>query len=178
MQVYFSYWIAFQRLVYYYIVYYEYLLRVQISQVVEGEFFVIIYNYFVIFGDVVYLKFSSEIFGYVRAYDETYETIVSCKVYLTCMVIGAKYVQYIYNLVKMSVMVRVSLLCQGIGECEKDFGGYFIVKGKERIIISYIYIAYNIFIIMYCIIKKILVCEMRTYNEITGNNLLVKVRLM
>nr|WDW25969.1 DNA dependent RNA polymerase beta subunit [Megalocytivirus FD201807] len=178
MQAHLSYWTTPQRLVHHHIAHYEHLLKVQIPQVVEGEPPVIIHNHSVTFGDVAYSKPSPETPGHARAYDETYETTVSCKAYLTCLATGAKHVQHIHNLAKMPVMVRAQPLCQGIGECEKDPGGFFIVKGKERIIIPHIHTAYNIPITMHCTTKKTLVCEMRTHNETTGNNLLVKVRLM
>ncbi|XP_049614028.1 uncharacterized protein [Syngnathus scovelli] len=153
------------------------LLNVQIPQVVRCELPVIIHNYRVTFGDVAYSKPSPETPSMARAYDESYCTTVSCKAYLTCLSTGATYVQHIHNLAKLPVMVKTPTLCPGTGECPNDPGGFFIIKGKERVIIPHIRTAYNIPITSHCAMNKGLMCEMRTHDECTGNHLLVQVRL-
>ena len=65
------------------------------------------------------------------------------------------------------------------GECEHDQGGYFIVKGKERVLISQLRGVYNIPLVLeqragdkysYC-------CEIRSMSEETGHSVLVSAMI-
>lgn len=61
------------------------------------------------------------------------------------------------------------------GECKYDYGGYFIVKGKERVIISQVRGNYNVPLIRSTNNKYIL--EMRSMSKETGHSILVKISL-
>lgn len=64
------------------------------------------------------------------------------------------------------------------GECEHDDGGYFIVKGNERVIVSQIRSAYNKQLVFDQQSDKYkLACEMRSMSETTGHSVLLKVLL-
>ena len=64
------------------------------------------------------------------------------------------------------------------GECHKDPGGYFIVKGKERVIISQIRGTYNVPMVFSQKPKNgekfEYVCEVRSMSEETGHSVLVQ----
>jgi len=65
------------------------------------------------------------------------------------------------------------------GECEHDQGGYFVIKGKERVLISQLRGVYNIPLVIeqragdkykYC-------CDMRSMSEETGHSVLVSAMI-
>ncbi len=61
------------------------------------------------------------------------------------------------------------------GECEYDQGGYFIVKGKERVLISQLRGVYNVPLVLEQRTgdKNIYSCEMRSMSEETGHSVLI-----
>ena len=61
------------------------------------------------------------------------------------------------------------------GECEHDQGGYFIVKGKERVLISQLRGLYNIPLVLEQRTgdKHIFSCDMRSMSEETGHSVLI-----
>ena len=61
------------------------------------------------------------------------------------------------------------------GECEYDQGGYFIVKGKERVLISQLRGVYNIPLVLEQRSgdKNIYSCDMRSMSEETGHSVLI-----
>uniref|UniRef100_A0A6C0H2Z3 DNA-directed RNA polymerase n=1 Tax=viral metagenome TaxID=1070528 RepID=A0A6C0H2Z3_9ZZZZ len=65
------------------------------------------------------------------------------------------------------------------GECEHDQGGYFIVKGKERVLISQLRGIYNIPIVLEqrASEKYSFCCEMRSMSEETGHSVLVSAMI-
>ena len=65
------------------------------------------------------------------------------------------------------------------GECEYDEGGYFIVKGKERVLINQIRGVYNNTIVLEQKPgdKNILVADMRSMSEETGHSVLIQAVL-
>lgn len=65
------------------------------------------------------------------------------------------------------------------GECENDLGGYFIIKGKERVLVSQERMNHNI---VYVFDQKPshkfqLVAEIRSMSEETGHSVLVQMKL-
>jgi DNA-directed RNA polymerase II subunit RPB2 len=66
------------------------------------------------------------------------------------------------------------------GHCENDPGGYFIIKGKERVLVAQERINYNI---VYVFEKKssdqkhVMVSEIRSMSEETGHSVLVQMKI-
>lgn len=58
-------------------------------------------------------------------------------------------------------------------ECQYDYGGYFIIKGKERILITQVRNNYNTPIVMY---DDTYFCEVRSISDINGHSILIKIR--
>ena len=65
------------------------------------------------------------------------------------------------------------------GECEHDQGGYFIVKGKERVLISQLRGVYNIPLVLEQRTgdKYSFCCEIRSMSEETGHSVLVSAMI-
>ena len=67
------------------------------------------------------------------------------------------------------------------GHCDKDPGGYFIIKGKERVLVAQERINYNI---VYVFEKKmtdqkhVMVSEIRSMSEETGHSVLVQMKIV
>jgi DNA-directed RNA polymerase II subunit RPB2 len=68
---------------------------------------------------------------------------------------------------------------QEIGECEKDQGGYFIIRGKERVLIGQIRNAYNnpIVLSQKSGDKYKHICEIRSMSEETGHSVLIQCKV-
>lgn len=66
-----------------------------------------------------------------------------------------------------------------LGECEKDNGGYFIIKGKERVLIGQLRNVYNQPIVLKqkASDKYNYVCEVRSMSEETGHSVLIQVKI-
>ena len=62
-------------------------------------------------------------------------------------------------------------------ECQYDEGGYFIIKGKERVLIAQLRNIYNIPLVLEqkSGSKTEYICEMRSMSEETGHSVLIKV---
>jgi DNA-directed RNA polymerase II subunit RPB2 len=71
------------------------------------------------------------------------------------------------NLSTVSELDRIKL-----GECEHDKGGYFILKGKERVLVGQLHNAYNESIVYR---KKNIVVEMRSMSDETAHSIQVQV---
>ena len=78
------------------------------------------------------------------------------------------------NLLSLSKTERIKS-----GECEYDHGGYFLIKGKERVLIGQIRGIYN-----QCMVyqqkekdKFKFVCEIRSMSEETGHSVLIQAKL-
>ena len=80
----------------------------------------------------------------------------------------------ICNLQKHSDPERIAL-----GECEKDNGGYFLIKGKERVLIGQLRNVYNQPIVLKQKMtdKFKYICEVRSMSEETGHSVLVQVKI-
>jgi len=78
------------------------------------------------------------------------------------------------NLLRHTDKERISL-----GECEKDYGGYFIIKGKERVLIGQLRNVYNQPIVLKqkASEKYNYVCEVRSMSEETGHSVLIQVKI-
>ena len=78
------------------------------------------------------------------------------------------------NLQKHTHTERISL-----GECEKDNGGYFIIKGKERVLIGQLRNVYNQPIVLKQkpSDKFQYICEVRSMSEETGHSVLIQVKI-
>ena len=65
------------------------------------------------------------------------------------------------------------------GECEYDEGGYFIIKGKERVIIAQLRNVYNIPLVLEQKpgTKFKYICEIRSMSEETGHSVVVQANL-
>jgi DNA-directed RNA polymerase II subunit RPB2 len=66
-----------------------------------------------------------------------------------------------------------------LGECEKDNGGYFIIKGKERVLIGQLRNVYNQPIVLKQkpSDKYMYICEVRSMSEETGHSVLIQVKI-
>jgi DNA-directed RNA polymerase II subunit RPB2 len=62
------------------------------------------------------------------------------------------------------------------GECEHDYGGYFIIRGKERVLISQIRCMYNIPLVFQQKVgeKYKFISEVRSMSETTGHSVLIQ----
>lgn len=64
------------------------------------------------------------------------------------------------------------------GECEYDKGGYFVVRGKERVLVSQLRSVYNTpFVFDTNSDKYEYICEVRSMSESTGHSVVVKTML-
>jgi hypothetical protein len=65
------------------------------------------------------------------------------------------------------------------GECEYDTGGYFIIKGKERVLVGQLRGVYNMPIVLSQKPgdKYNYVCEVRSMSEETGHSVLLQVKI-
>jgi DNA-directed RNA polymerase beta subunit len=65
------------------------------------------------------------------------------------------------------------------GECEKDFGGYFIIKGNERVLINQIRAVHNkVFVLLQKPDDKFkYIAEMRSISEETGHSVLIQAKV-
>ena len=68
---------------------------------------------------------------------------------------------------------------QKFGECEKDQGGYFIIRGKERVLIGQLRNVYNnpIVLSQKSLDKYKYVCEIRSMSEETGHSVLIQCKI-
>ncbi|AKU37537.1 DNA-directed RNA polymerase II subunit [Scale drop disease virus] len=153
---------------------FNHLLSHQIPHVIQSEPAIVIHGYTVTFGNVVYGKPIPKTPSHARLTDETYQTTISCQATVKATD-GTVTTQKISNLCQLPIMVR-SALCSGQGECEYDPGGFFIIRGKERIVIPHIRTAYNYPFTFPCPLNKGIMCEMRTFNEANGATLLTQMR--
>ena len=65
------------------------------------------------------------------------------------------------------------------GECEQDIGGYFLIKGKERVLIGQLRGLYNqpIVLLQKPNDKWKYVCEVRSMSEETGHSVLLQAKI-
>jgi len=63
------------------------------------------------------------------------------------------------------------------GECEYDEGGYFLVKGKERVLVSQLRGVYNVPLVFEQKDKFQYVSEMRSMSEETGHSVQIQVKI-
>lgn len=64
-----------------------------------------------------------------------------------------------------------------VNECEFDDGGYFIIKGNERVLVSQLRSSYNIPFIFSDDSEKDIVCEMRSMSETTNHSVSTKITM-
>lgn len=66
-----------------------------------------------------------------------------------------------------------------LGECDKDQGGYFVIRGKERVLIGQLRGVYNQAIVLSLKPndKFKFLCEVRSMSEETGHSVLVQVKI-
>lgn len=120
-----------------------------------------------------------------RIRDLTY----SCKVYVTVCIFD-----YIKNETKVYHMVPLCdipcmLMCDfchltkskgtnliemKMNECPYDKGGYFVIKGKERVLVAQLRGSYNIPLV-YQNTSNEIYCETRSMSSITGHSVLIKI---
>lgn len=79
------------------------------------------------------------------------------------------------NLLNFSKSERISIA----NECDNDVGGYFIIKGKERIFVGQLRGVYNqpIILSQKAGEKYKYVCELRSMSEETGHSVLIQVKM-
>ena len=64
------------------------------------------------------------------------------------------------------------------GECEYDTGGYFVIRGKERVLVSQLRANHNTpFVFDTHNEKHEFICEVRSMSESTGHSVVVKTML-
>lgn len=78
------------------------------------------------------------------------------------------------NLKKLTLKERVDK-----GECEKDYGGYFIIRGKERALVGQLRGVYNqpIVLLQKPNDKWKYICEVRSMSEETGHSVLLQAKI-
>lgn len=129
-----------------------------------------------------------------RARDETYEGSLICSISVTCISETGElahqqhFVQQ--RIARIPIMVRSSLCnirttpkhkLPSVRECENDPGGYFIVKGRERVLVSQIRTCdYN-----KMLVEKqkdhdttVPVCSTRSMSDVTSHSVLIKCRFV
>lgn len=126
-----------------------------------------------------------------RLRDLTYETSVCCDVYVDIVETStninlSSQVHRKVDLFKLPVMLRSSL-CQlspnshavETNECENELGGYFIIKGKERVLIAQERINYNdIYTYEQKNSKYSYVSEIRSIKEDAEYSVLIQAKLL
>ena len=78
------------------------------------------------------------------------------------------------NLFKLNSVEKVQK-----GECEQDIGGYFLIKGKERVLIGQLRGLYNqpIVLLQKPNDKWKYICEVRSMSEETGHSVLLQAKI-
>ena len=125
-----------------------------------------------------------------RQRDLTYDSPIYCTVTVTLVNSDGEEEVQVYTRVvigRIPIMLRSSKchLYQMIkeervraGECEKDGGGYFIIRGKERVITNQLRGVYNTTLVFPALRaqrdKYKFVAEMRSMSETTGHSVLVQ----
>ena len=78
------------------------------------------------------------------------------------------------NLKKMTLNERINK-----GECAKDYGGYYIIRGKERVLVGQLRGVYNqpIVLLQKPNDKWKYICEVRSMSEETGHSVLLQCKI-
>jgi len=118
-----------------------------------------------------------------RLRDLTYESTVSIDICILTKNSGKVIKKDIHNkvaIIKIPTMLR-SCVCnlsysnKNRGECENDHGGYFIIKGKERVIVNQERALYNyVFLSRHKDKKYKFITEFRSMSETTGHSIATK----
>ena len=117
-----------------------------------------------------------------RTRDLTYESPVNVTVNINTE--GEETIQHRVELCTIPIMLR-SKFCHlhnttkavriKLGECEYDNGGYFVIKGNERVIVSQLRSCYNTILVFDNPTDKyILSAETRSMSESTGHSVNIK----
>lgn len=148
---------------------YNYFINFGAQEIIDSEPPIILPNYSVRFGQISFTKpqlveenrkiidiYPSE----ARTKDINYDTQINCDIIEEFISENGEKAQRFFpriNIGKIPVMLK-SCLCNlssltpeeqvKQGECPNDFGGYFIVKGNERVLVSQIRNVYNQIIVM------------------------------
>jgi DNA-directed RNA polymerase II subunit RPB2 len=118
--------------------------------------------------------------------DLNYETSVNCDILVDILeeetnVILHSQVYHKQELFKLPVMLRSSVCSLNMeltpSECENDVGGYFIIKGKERVLISQERINYNQIYVYKQKNKYLYMAEIRSIKEDGDYSLLIQAKL-
>ncbi len=129
-----------------------------------------------------------------RMRDESYEGSLLCSVSVTCLNEAGEVTHRLHypqiSIARVPIMVRSSLCnirsvsrdrLPGLGECINDPGGYFIVKGGERVLVSQV---------RTCDYNKMLVtrqksqdapltmCCARSISDVTSHSVVIKCRFI
>ena len=121
-----------------------------------------------------------------RIRDLTYESPVNVTVKINTDD-GDETIQHRVELCNLPIMLR-SKFCHlhnttkearvKLGECEYDNGGYFVIKGNERVIVSQLRSCYNLILVFNNPTDKhILSAETRSISEATGHSVNIKALL-
>lgn len=123
----------------------------------------------------------------VRQRDLQYESIIYCDITETIeeenRILDTKFHTRM-QIAKIPVMVR-SAICNlyslskeeqiKVGECTLDYGGYFLIKGNERVLVSQMRGNYNTVVVEKR--KGLLLAEIRSMSEETNHSISIKVFL-
>lgn len=122
------------------------------------------------------LTYASPLFVNIKEEVTNAEGVVEYKLYKR-IIIG--YIPIMLRSSKCNLQLHSFTERISLGECEKDNGGYFIIKGKERALIGQLRNVYNQPIVLKQkpADKYKYICEVRSMSEETGHSVLIQVKI-
>lgn len=141
-----------------------------------------------VYLDVPKFTYSNRVTGLLfpneaRKRNISYESTIFANIKVTSLIDGTEVVHNRISIGKMPTMIG-SCVCNLTdhnkienGECPNDYGGYFVIKGKERVLIGQLRPAYNrVYVYPQKTDKYKYVAEIRSIN-LTGTSVLIQAKI-